>query len=50
MMKLEVKLTLYGFGWTGVDAKAVMEPLAAVRAQLQALAAIADPSLAASAA
>src|ERR1700730_1485036 len=50
MMKLEVKLTLYGFGWAGVDAKAVMEPLAAVRAQLQALAAIADPSLASSAA
>jgi hypothetical protein len=48
MMKLEVNLTLYGFGWTGVDAKAVMEPLAAVRAQLQALAAIAEPSLAAS--
>jgi hypothetical protein len=45
MMKLEVKLTLYGFGWTGVDAKAVMEPLAAVRAQLQALAAMAEPSL-----
>ena len=44
MMKLEVKLTLYGFGWTGVDAKAVMQPLAAVRAQLQALAAIAEPS------
>jgi hypothetical protein len=50
MMKLEVKLTLYGFGWTGVDKKAVMEPLAAIRAQLQALAAIAEPSLAASAA
>jgi hypothetical protein len=50
MMTLEVKLTLYGFGWTGVDAKAVMEPLAAIRAQLQVLAAIAEPSFASSAA
>jgi hypothetical protein len=50
MMTLEVKLTLYGFGWTGVDAKAVMEPLADIRAQLQVLAAIAEPSFASSAA
>ena len=45
MMAVEVKLILYGFGWAGVDVKALMEPLTTVRAQLQALAAIADPSL-----
>ncbi len=45
MMSLEVKLILYGFGWSGVNAKALMEPLATVRAQLQSLAAIADPAL-----
>lgn len=45
MMAVEVKLILYGFGWAGVDVKALMEPLTTVRAQLQALAAIADPAL-----
>ena len=45
MMAVEVKLILYGFGWAGVDVKALMEPLITVRAQLQALAAIAEPSL-----
>lgn len=45
MMAVEVKLILYGFGWAGVDVKTLMEPLTTVRAQLQALAAIADPSL-----
>jgi len=45
MIAVEVKLILYGFGWAGVDVKALMEPLTTVRAQLQALAAIADPAL-----
>ena len=45
MMAVEVKLILYGFGWAGVDVKTLMEPLTTVRAQLQALAAIADPAL-----
>ena len=45
MMAVEVKLMLYSFGWAGVDVKALMEPLTAVRTQLQALAAIADPAV-----
>jgi hypothetical protein len=45
MMSVEVKLILYGFGWSGVNVKALMEPLVTVRAQLQSLAAIADPAL-----
>ena len=45
MMAVEVKLILYGFGCGGVSAKALMEPLTTVRAQLQALAAVADPTL-----
>jgi hypothetical protein len=45
MMQVEVKLILYSAGWAGVDVKALLEPLANVRSQLQSLAAIADPSL-----
>ena len=45
MMAVEVKLILYGVGWAGVDVKALMEPLTTVRAQLQALAAVAVPTL-----
>ncbi len=45
MMVTEVRLTLYGWGWAGVDAQALLAPLTAVRTQLQALAAFADPSL-----
>ncbi len=44
MMQVEIKLMLYGVGWAGVDAKALLEPLANVRTQLQSLAAIAEPS------
>lgn len=47
MMATEVRLTLYGLGWAGVDAQALLEPLTAVRTQLQSLAAIAEPSLSA---
>jgi len=47
MLATEVKLVLYGWGWAGVDAEALLAPLAAVRTQLQSLAAIADPSLSA---
>ncbi len=45
MMTTEVQLMLYSWGWAGVDAQALLEPLTTVRTQLQALAAIADPSL-----
>jgi hypothetical protein len=44
MMTVEGKLVLYSFGWAGVDAKALMQPLAAVRSQLESLAAFAEPS------
>jgi|SRR5579872_705821 len=45
MMIVEVKLMLYGLGWARVDAQALLQPLAALRSQLQMVAAIADPSL-----
>jgi|SRR5579872_5175093 len=44
MMIVEVRLTLYSFGWRGGNAQVLMQPLAAIRSQLQALAAIAEPS------
>jgi len=47
MMTTEVRLVLYSWGWAGVNAEALLEPLTAVRMQLQSLAAIADPSLSA---
>jgi len=50
MMTTEVRLALYSWGWAGVNAEALLEPLTAVRIQLQSLAAIADPSLSAASA
>jgi len=50
MMSTHVRLILYSLGWAGVDAQALLEPLAAVRTQLQSLAALADPSLSAASA
>jgi len=47
MMATEVRLVLYSWGWAGVSTEALLEPLTAVRTQLQSLAAIADPSLSA---
>ena len=47
MMTTEVRLVLFSWGWAGVSAEALLEPLTAVRLQLQSLAAIADPSLSA---
>jgi len=47
MMTTEVRLVLYSWGWAAVNAEALLEPLTALRAQLQSLAAIADPSLSA---
>ncbi len=44
----EVRLTLYSLGLSNVDTRALLEPLTAVRAQLQSLAAVADPALSAS--
>jgi len=50
MMTTEMRLLLYGWGWAGVSAEALLDPLTAVRIQLQSLAAIADPSLSAASA
>jgi hypothetical protein len=50
MMTTEARLVLYSWGWAGVNAEALLEPLTAVRIQLQSLAAIADPSLSAASA
>jgi len=50
MLATQVKLILYGWGWAGVDAEALLVPLTTVRTQLQSLAAIAAPSLSAAAA
>lgn len=47
MMSTEVQLVLYSLGWAGVDTQELLEPLSAVRAQLQALAKIANPALSA---
>ena len=46
IMTVECKLFLYGLGWRGVDAKALVEPLIEMRSQLQLLAGIANPAAA----
>ena len=46
MMSVELKLLLYGFGWSNVDVHRLTESVDAVCAQLRSLAAIADPSVA----
>ena len=46
LMSVEWKLTLYSWGWDGVNSKALMAPLSHVRAQLESLAAVADPTAA----
>lgn len=48
MMITEIRLTLYSLGWSRVDTHALLEPLAAVRIELQSLATLADPALSAS--
>jgi len=48
MMTTEIRLTLYSLGLSRVDTHALLEPLAAVRMQLQSLAAVANPALSAS--
>ncbi len=45
LMSVEWKLTLYSWGWDGVNSKALMAPLAHVRAQLESLAAVAEPTV-----
>jgi hypothetical protein len=45
MMTIEVKLMLYSSGFSGNDTRALLAPLAHVRAQLQSLAAVADPAV-----
>jgi hypothetical protein len=44
MMHMEYKLTLYSLGWKGVDTSALVQSLDAMRAQLQALSALAAPA------
>ena len=46
MMYVECKLTLYSLGWNGVDAGGLVHSLDAMRAQLQALSALAAPTAA----
>jgi hypothetical protein len=45
MMSVEMKLIVFGFGWHGVDVSSLTKTLNGMRAQLQSLAAIAEPSL-----
>jgi len=45
MMTTEVYLVLYSMGWAHVDTESLLAPLVTVRTRLQAMAAIADPSL-----
>ena len=44
MMRIELKLMLYGWGWRGMDVRNVTESLDRMRNQLQSLAALAEPS------
>ena len=46
MMSVELKLLLYGFGWSNVDVHRLTDSVDAVCAQLRSLAAIAEPSVA----
>jgi len=46
MMSAECKLILYEYGWTGADVTGLTKSLNSMRAQLQSLAAIAEPSAA----
>ena len=45
LMLVELKLIVFGFGWHGVDLSSLTRTLNGMRAQLQSLAAIAEPSL-----
>jgi hypothetical protein len=45
LMLVELKLIVFGFGWRGVDLSSLTRTLNGMRAQLQSLAAIAEPSL-----
>jgi hypothetical protein len=44
MMSVELKLLLYGFGWSNVDVHRLTDSVDAVCAQLRSLAAIVEPS------
>ncbi|MBZ5594931.1 MAG: hypothetical protein LAP39_22030 [Acidobacteriia bacterium] len=44
MIYVECKLTLYSLGWKGIDASGLVQSLDAMRAQLQALSALAAPA------
>jgi hypothetical protein len=44
MMRIELKLMLYGWGWRGMDVRSVTESLDRMRNQLQSLAALAEPA------
>jgi hypothetical protein len=43
LMRIEVDLVLYSLGWSGIDATALIESLDALRIQLRALVAVAEP-------
>jgi len=42
-LRIEFNLVLYRFGWAEIDVQALMQPLNAVREQLQSFAAMAEP-------
>ena len=44
LMYVECKLTVYSLGWKGVDASSLIHSLEAMRAQLQAVSALAAPA------
>ena len=44
MMRIELKLVLYGLGWRGMDVCSLTESLDRLRNQLQSLAALAEPA------
>jgi len=44
MMRIELKLMLYGWGWRGMEVRRVTESLDRLRNQLQSLAALAEPA------
>jgi hypothetical protein len=43
MMRIEVQLIFYAYGWSGIDTKSLIESFDALRVQLNGLVAIAEP-------
>ena len=46
MVHVEIKLTVYASGWSGVDTSSLIRSLDAMRDRLQSLAALPEPTLA----